>query len=86
MIKFRHDGPQMSHRKTCYKGYDGEDTPRWNLEVEPFFVQWIVQMEEDTHKLRMVKDHMLPSSVVGKEMCYCRLMLKLQKGKDIDQP
>jgi hypothetical protein len=36
MIKFGHDGPQISHWKTCWKRYDGEDTPKWNFEVEPF--------------------------------------------------
>jgi hypothetical protein len=25
-------------------------------------------------------------SVVGKEMCYCRIVLRLQKGRDVDQP
>jgi hypothetical protein len=25
----------MSHQKTCWKGYDGVDAPKWNLEVEP---------------------------------------------------
>jgi len=43
-------------------------------------------MEEDTHKLGVVKDHMSPWSVVGKEMCYCRLVLRLQEGRDVDQP
>jgi hypothetical protein len=38
------------------------------------------------HKLRVVKGHVSPPSVVGKEMCCCRLVLKLQKGKEIDQP
>jgi hypothetical protein len=36
MIKFRHDGLQMSHRKACWKGYDGVDVSRWKFEVEPF--------------------------------------------------
>jgi hypothetical protein len=35
MIKFGHDGLQMSYWKTCWKGYDGVDVLRWNLEVEP---------------------------------------------------
>jgi hypothetical protein len=41
-------------------------------------------MEEDTHMLGVVEDHMLPWGVVEKEMCCCWLMLKLQEGKDID--
>jgi hypothetical protein len=24
--------------RACWKGYDGANTPRWNLEVEPFIV------------------------------------------------
>jgi len=43
-------------------------------------------MEEDTPELGVVEDQMLLWSVIGKEMCYCWLMLMLQKGKDIDQP
>jgi len=43
-------------------------------------------MEEDTHGLGVVEDHMLSSNVVGKEMCCCRFMLRFQKGRDIDQP
>jgi hypothetical protein len=36
-------------------------------------------MEEDTHGLGVVEDHMLPWSVVGKKMCCCRLMLGFKK-------
>jgi hypothetical protein len=39
MIKFRHDELQMSHQKICWKGYDGADVPRWNLEVELYVAQ-----------------------------------------------
>jgi len=39
MTKFRHDGPQMSRWKTCWKGYDGADASKWNFEVEPFVAQ-----------------------------------------------
>jgi hypothetical protein len=38
------------------------------------------------HGLGVVEDHMLPRGVARKEMCYCRLVLRLQKGRDIDQP
>ncbi len=82
MIKFGHDGPQMSCQRACWKGYDGVD----HLEVEPFVVQWIVLMEEDMHELRVVENHMSLWGVVGKEMCCCRLMLRLQEGRDLDQP
>jgi len=41
-------------------------------------------MEEDTLELGVIKNHMPPSGVVGKEMCYCQLMLSLQEGKDVD--
>jgi hypothetical protein len=60
MIKFNHDGPQMSCQKTCWKGYDGANALKWDLKVEPFVAQLIVQMEEDTHKLWVVEDHMPP--------------------------
>jgi hypothetical protein len=40
-------------------------------------------MEEDTHRLRVVEDHMPPSGVVGKELCCCQLMLKLQEKMDV---
>jgi hypothetical protein len=60
MIKFEHDGPQIFRQKTCQKGYDSVAAPRWNLEVEPFVARWVVQMEEDTHKLGVVEYHMLP--------------------------
>jgi hypothetical protein len=39
MIKFGHDGLQISYQRACEKGYDGANTLRWNLEVEPFVVQ-----------------------------------------------
>jgi hypothetical protein len=49
--------------------YDGANALRWNFEVEPFIVWWIVQMEEDTCKLGVVKDHMSPWGVIGKKKC-----------------
>jgi hypothetical protein len=42
-------------------------------------------MEEDTHKLKVVEDHMPPWDVVEKWRCG-QLLLMLQKGRDIDQP
>jgi hypothetical protein len=42
-------------------------------------------MEDDMHKLGMVKDHMAFWGVVGNEMCYCRFLLRLQKRSDVDQ-
>jgi len=76
----------MSHQKACWKGYDGVDALKWNLEVEPFVAQWVIQMEENMHKLGVREDHMLFWGVVGKEMCCCQLMLKLQEGRDVYQP
>jgi hypothetical protein len=38
--------------------YDGEDVLRWNFEVEPFVAWWIIQIEENTHKLGVVENHM----------------------------
>jgi len=58
-IKFWHNGLQMSHQKACWKGYDGVDALKWNLEVEPFVAQWVIQMEENMHKLGVREDHML---------------------------
>jgi hypothetical protein len=60
MIKFGHDELQMSYQKACWKGYDGANTPKWNLEIEPFVVQRVVQMEENTQRLGVVEDHMPP--------------------------
>jgi hypothetical protein len=48
-----------------------------NLEVEPFVAQWVIQMEENTRELGVVKDHMLLWNVV---------VLKVQEGRDVDQP
>jgi hypothetical protein len=42
-------------------------------------------MEKNTHRLGVVEDHMPPLGVVGKEMCYSILMLRLQEKKDVDQ-
>jgi hypothetical protein len=36
MIRFEHNGSQISCQKACWKGYDGAETPRWNFEIEPF--------------------------------------------------
>jgi hypothetical protein len=43
-------------------------------------------MEENMFGLGVVEDHMPFWGVIGKEMCYCQLMLKLQKARDINQP
>jgi hypothetical protein len=59
MIRFKHNRLQISHRRTCWKGYDGADTMRWNFEVEPFVVRRVVQREEDMHELEAIEDHML---------------------------
>jgi hypothetical protein len=75
----------ISHRRTCWKRYDSINAPRWNLEIKPFIVQWIVQMKENMCKLGVIGDHMLPWGV-AKKMCYCWLVLKLQEGKDVHQP
>jgi uncharacterized protein YkuJ len=57
MIKFKHNGFQISHRKACWKGYDGANAMTRNFEVEPFVVQQVVQREENTHELKAVEDH-----------------------------
>jgi hypothetical protein len=66
--------------------YGGVDISKWNVEVEPFVAWWIVQIEEDKHGLGTIEDHMPPWSVAGKEIYYCWLVLRLQEGRDIDQP
>jgi hypothetical protein len=48
--------------------YDSANISRWNFEVEPFVVWWVIQMEKDTYGLGVVKDHMPPWGVAGKEM------------------
>jgi hypothetical protein len=59
---------------------------RWNLEVEPFVAQWVIQTKEDMCELGAVGGHMPPWGVVGKRRCYCQLVLRLQEGRDIDWP
>jgi len=86
MIRFEHDGFQISCQRACWKRIDGVNTPGWNLEIKPFVARWIVQRENDTHMLGAIADRKPPWGVVGKGRCYCRLMLKLQKRKDVDQP
>jgi transketolase C-terminal domain/subunit len=66
--------------------YDGVNILRWNFKIKPFVIQRIIQTKKDTHKLRTIEDHMSLSGVIGKARCYCQLMLRLQKGKDVDQP
>jgi hypothetical protein len=85
MVEFGHDELQMSHQRTCWKGYDGANGPRWNLEVESLVVRWVIQMEEDTHGLGVVENHMSCSGVVGKKMC-CWFVLRLQEGRGVDKP
>jgi hypothetical protein len=50
----------MSCQKACWKRYDGVDALKWSLEIEPFVARQVVQMEENTHKLGVVEDYMLP--------------------------
>ncbi len=86
IIKFKHNKLQISHWIACWKRYDRGDTMKWNFEVEPFVLQIVVQREEDIHELKVVKDHMLLWGVVRNEMCCYWLVLRLQKGKDVNQP
>jgi len=86
MIKFGHGGFNMSRQKACWKGYDGVDVQRWNVEVEPFVAQQIVQMEENMHGLGVVEDHMSPWGVARKVMCYYQFIVRLQEGRGVDQP
>jgi hypothetical protein len=56
MIKCEHNGPQISCQRTYYKGFDGANILKWNLEIEPF----VVQTKEDMHELGAIKDHRPP--------------------------
>jgi hypothetical protein len=60
MINFKHNELQMSRQKACWKRYDGVDALKWSFEIEPFVARQVVQMEENTHKLGVVEDYMLP--------------------------
>jgi hypothetical protein len=85
-LRPKHDKIRTQWALDISSKYDGVNISRWNVEVEPFVAQWIVQMKEDMCELRVVENHMSPWGVDGKGMCYCRLMLRLQEGKDIDEP
>jgi len=36
MVKFGHDGFQVSYQRACWARHYGVNVSRWNLEVEPF--------------------------------------------------
>jgi hypothetical protein len=36
-------------------------------------------------ELRVIEDHMPPSSVVRNGKCFVKLMLRLQEGKDVNK-
>jgi len=55
----------------------------WNWTI---YCPIVVQMWENTHKLGVVKDHMLPWGVARKEMNCCWFVLRLQERNDVDQP
>jgi hypothetical protein len=38
MIKFKHNGLQVSRQKAYWKRHDGVNALRWNFEIEPFVV------------------------------------------------
>jgi hypothetical protein len=61
--------------------YDNANSPRWNLEVEPFVIRWIVQKEEDICVLGLIKDHMVPWGVVGKKKMLLLIHDKISKKK-----
>ncbi len=81
MIKFKHDGLQIFCWKTCLKRYDSANAPRWNLEIKPFVIQWVVQKEENMPMLWVVKDCMLLWIVAKKEGVVINLCLGFKKER-----
>jgi len=66
------------------KWYDGGNFSKWNFEIKQFVAQWVVQIKENMCKLKVIEDHMPLWDVGGKGMCCCQLMLRLQKGRNVD--
>jgi hypothetical protein len=66
------------------KWYDDGNALRWNFEIKQFVAQWVVHIEENMCKLKLVKDHMLLWDVGGKGKCCYQLVLRLQKGRNVD--
>jgi hypothetical protein len=47
-------------------------------------LQWVVQIKENMHELKVIEDHMPLWDVGGKGRCCCQLVLRLQKGRNVD--
>jgi hypothetical protein len=72
-------------KKHAKKRDDGADVSKWNFEIKPFVVRWVVQMKENTCELGAIEKHMPLWNVARKERWCCRLMPRAQKGKEDDQ-
>jgi hypothetical protein len=57
--------------------YDGGDVLKWNLEIKPFVVWWVVQRKEDVCKLGVVEIHMPHWNVAGMKICL-KFMAKIE--------
>jgi hypothetical protein len=56
------------------------------LKLNHLLFDELFKWKNDTHELRVVKYHMPFWSVIRKEMCCWWIMLRLQEGRDVDQP
>ncbi len=66
------------------KWYDGGNSSKWKFEIKQFVAQWVVQIKENMHELKVIEDHMPLWDVGGKGRCYYQLVLRLQKGRNVD--
>jgi hypothetical protein len=72
----------MGFKYHVKKGYDGGNILKWNLEIKPFIVRWIVQTKEDMCKLGGVEIHMSPWNVARMDICFKfgpKFMAKMNK-------
>jgi hypothetical protein len=83
MIKFKHDGLQITYWKACWKQYDGANVLKWNPKIEPFVAQWIIRKEENMHELGVGEECKALWNVTIKGKCCCWFVLRLPKKKTL---
>jgi len=59
-------------------------TLKWNLKIEPFVVQYVVQKEKGMHMLRLEVGHKLFWSVVKMEKQQCQFKLRVLEENDFN--